>query len=94
MQRIVEDLDHRRRALFQESKAKIETFRLIAFQRARSRKGAEGDVAQTDDAEFESESLLSGAEWREFARWRNLARFQPPVIDLSESTGHDGGQAI
>jgi len=81
MRRIVDDLDHRRQALFQESKTRIEEFRQIAFQRARSKKDAEGDLAQTADAELDSESLLSGDERSELARWRNLARFQPPVID-------------
>ena len=55
MRRIVDDLDGRRRALFEEAVAKV--------------------------AEAEPESLLSEYERRELARWRNLARYQPPVID-------------
>jgi hypothetical protein len=47
MRRIVDDLDGRRRALFEEAKARIETLR----------------------------------EGRELAHWRNLARYQPPVVD-------------
>ncbi len=56
MRRIVDDLDGRRRALFEEAKMKIEAL-------------------------AKSESLLTEDERRELARWRNLARFQPPVID-------------
>ncbi|MGA3202487.1 MAG: alkaline phosphatase family protein [Bryobacteraceae bacterium] len=52
MRSIVDDLDGRRRALFEEAKPKIEELR---------QKGAEGEP--------------------ELARWRDLARFQPPVVD-------------
>ncbi len=58
MRRIVDDLDGRRRALFEEARTKVNTA-----------------------AAAESESRLSTDERRELARWRNLARFQPPVID-------------
>ena len=71
MRRILDDLDGRRRALFEEAPAKIEALRKVAVERARERK----------EAEAEPESLLSEDERRELARWRNLARFQPPVID-------------
>jgi predicted AlkP superfamily phosphohydrolase/phosphomutase/tetratricopeptide (TPR) repeat protein len=57
MRRIVDDLDGRRRALFEEAKTKIEALNTVA------------------------ESLLNEDERRELARWRNLARYQPPVID-------------
>jgi len=50
MRRIVDDLDGRRRALFEEAQTRIETLR---------------------DAAGEPE----------LARWRNLARYQPPVVD-------------
>jgi hypothetical protein len=61
MRRIVDDLDGRRRALFEEA-TRIEALR------ARR--------------EPESPSLSSGQdERRELARWRNLARYQPPVVD-------------
>jgi predicted AlkP superfamily phosphohydrolase/phosphomutase/tetratricopeptide (TPR) repeat protein len=55
MRRIVDDLDGRRRALFEEAKRKI--------------------------AERDPETELSGDQRRELARWRNLTRFQPPVVD-------------
>lgn len=81
MRRIVEDLDGRRRALFEKAKMRIDEFRQVSFERAREKKQAEADHAHTENAEVESESLLSGDERRELARWRNLARYQPPVID-------------
>ena len=56
MRRIVDDLEGRRRGLFEEAKTKIEGF-------------------------AESESSLNDDERRERARWRNLARYQPRVID-------------
>lgn len=65
MRRIADDLDGRRRALFEEAKTKIEGFHRISVERA---------------GESESE-LLKDDERRELARWRNLARFQPPVVD-------------
>jgi predicted AlkP superfamily phosphohydrolase/phosphomutase/tetratricopeptide (TPR) repeat protein len=76
MREIVDDLDGRRRALFEEAKAKIEALRKVAIERAREHKesGAEKPAA-------EPESLLSQDERKELARWRNLARYQPPVID-------------
>jgi predicted AlkP superfamily phosphohydrolase/phosphomutase/tetratricopeptide (TPR) repeat protein len=56
LRRIVDDLDGRRRVLFEDAKTKIEGF-------------------------AESESSLNDDERRERARWRNLARYQPRVID-------------
>jgi tetratricopeptide (TPR) repeat protein len=55
MRRIVDDLDGRRRALYEEAKARIEV------------RKAGGE--------------LSEDERRELARWQNLARYQPPVVD-------------
>ncbi len=55
MRRIVDDLDGRRRELFEEAVAKIE--------------------------EAAPESPGSENERRDLARWRNLTRFQPAVID-------------
>jgi predicted AlkP superfamily phosphohydrolase/phosphomutase/tetratricopeptide (TPR) repeat protein len=86
MQRIVDDLDGRRRALFEEAKTRIEVLRKVAVERANERKEAEADRVRTggigaEMAEAEPESLLSEDERRELARWRNLARYQPPVID-------------
>ena len=67
MRRIVDDLDGRRRALFEEARTKVDA-RL---------EGRPSESLSHD----ESESRLSADERRELARWRNLARFQPPVID-------------
>ena len=81
MRRIVDDLDGRRRALFEEAETKIEALRKVAVQRAHERKETEADEAQTEKAGTEPESLLSDDERRELSRWRNLARYHPPVTD-------------
>jgi predicted AlkP superfamily phosphohydrolase/phosphomutase/tetratricopeptide (TPR) repeat protein len=67
MRRIVDDLDGRRKALYEEAKTKIEAFG--AIERDRARENAEPMSALTED------------ERRELAHWRNLARFQPAVVD-------------
>jgi len=80
MRRIVEDLDARRRALFEEAKTKIEALRAVELARKREKAdGAETGQAAAEAAE--PKPLLSEDERRELARWRNLARFQPPVVD-------------
>jgi tetratricopeptide (TPR) repeat protein len=71
MRRIVDDLDGRRRALFEEAQTRIEASRTIALER----------LHQNKEAGTQPESMLSDDERRELARWRNLARYQPPVID-------------
>ena len=71
MRRIVDDLDGRRRALFEEAQTRIEESRTIALER----------LHQNKEAGTQPESMLSDDERRELARWRNLARYQPPVID-------------
>ncbi|MGA3023641.1 MAG: alkaline phosphatase family protein [Bryobacteraceae bacterium] len=81
MRRIVDDLAGRRRALFEEANKKIDALGRIAVERARERKEAAADRAPTENGEVESESLLSGDERRELARWRNLTRYQPPVTE-------------
>jgi tetratricopeptide (TPR) repeat protein len=86
MRRIVDDLDGRRRALFEEAAAKIEELRNTALERTRRRGEAEdgkpqGEPAAARKGEAEPESLLTENERRELARWRNLGRFQPPVVD-------------
>jgi tetratricopeptide (TPR) repeat protein len=67
MRRIVDDLDGRRRPLFEEAKAKVEAFEELAAERA--------EVGREPD------SLLSEDERRELARWRSLAQYQPAVTD-------------
>jgi len=77
MRRIVDDLDGRRRALFEEAKTKIDALRKAAVERAREKREAEADQAQTEKAAAEPESLLSEDERRELARSSNLVRYQP-----------------
>jgi tetratricopeptide (TPR) repeat protein len=60
MREIIDDLDGRRRALFEEAVVKVKELRKIAA----------GDEAEAD-----------GEQKKELARWKNLARYQPPVID-------------
>jgi predicted AlkP superfamily phosphohydrolase/phosphomutase/tetratricopeptide (TPR) repeat protein len=81
MRRIVDDLDGRRRALFKQALAKIDAFRRVAAERALEKNEAEPDHAQTEVSEVEPDSLLSGDERRQLAHWRNLARYQPAMID-------------
>ena len=56
MQRIVDDLDTRRRALFEQATHKVEALSHVVEE-------------------------LTEDQRRELARWRNLARFQPAVVD-------------
>jgi predicted AlkP superfamily phosphohydrolase/phosphomutase/tetratricopeptide (TPR) repeat protein len=103
MRRIVDDLDGRRRALFDEAKTKIEAWGQVVIERAAANRDREdhlrSDLAQTETgnrggADAEPESMpgpslnpplnhryLTDDERRELARWRNLERYQPPVID-------------
>jgi predicted AlkP superfamily phosphohydrolase/phosphomutase/tetratricopeptide (TPR) repeat protein len=60
MREIVDDLDGRRRALFEEAVVKVKELQKVAA----------GDEAEADDEQK-----------KELARWKNLARYQPPVID-------------
>ena len=82
IQRIANDLDGRRRALFEESRAKIDA--LLAIERARGLERAETDGAQEQKAgaaQTEPEPLLTEKERRELARWRDLARYQPGMAE-------------
>ena len=103
MRSIVDDLDGRRRALFEEAKTKIEAWGQVVIERA-AKAHVEADHAGTDQAQIETgeregagvepesppSRLLNGRflnddERRELARWRNLARYQPPVVDYLEA---------
>jgi hypothetical protein len=79
MRRIVDDLDGRRRALYEEATVKVAEFRKLAVERAGERKKAEPETGKAEEAE--PESLLSDDEQKDLARWRNLTRYQPPLID-------------
>jgi tetratricopeptide (TPR) repeat protein len=99
MERIVEDLDGRRRRLYVEAVERLIELHKLARQRFEERKNA--GAARSEDlekalrAEFEEDSLphagepprekheplLTPEERAELAKWRNLSRFQPPVID-------------
>jgi tetratricopeptide (TPR) repeat protein len=81
MRQIVDDLDGRRRALFEEAPQKIDTLRQLAAERARLRKPANADYAPTENGGGEPESVLSRDERRELTRWQSLARYQPAVVD-------------
>jgi predicted AlkP superfamily phosphohydrolase/phosphomutase/tetratricopeptide (TPR) repeat protein len=79
MRRIVDDLDGRRRTLFEEATVKVAEFRELAVERAGERTKAEPETGKGEEAE--PESPLSDDEQKDLARWRNLARYQPAVID-------------
>ena len=71
MRRIVDDLDGRRRALFEEAKTEIASLRQVMVDRAYERK----------EPEAEPELLLNDVERQQLTRWRNLARYHPAVVD-------------
>jgi predicted AlkP superfamily phosphohydrolase/phosphomutase/tetratricopeptide (TPR) repeat protein len=83
MRRIIDDLDGRRRALFEEALVKLAELRKIALTRARENAStiteAEGEAKAQEPPD--PESLLDADQKKDLARWRNLARYQPPVID-------------
>jgi len=82
MRRIVDDLDVRRRTLFEEARPKVAEFRKLAVDRARERGDEEPEKADPEERPEEGkEPLLKADERQEYAKWRNLARYQPPVID-------------
>ena len=70
MREIIDDLDGRRRALFEEAVLKVRELRKIA-----------AELGKTGDAK-DSESLLDDEQKKELARWKNLTRYRPPVIDV------------
>jgi predicted AlkP superfamily phosphohydrolase/phosphomutase/tetratricopeptide (TPR) repeat protein len=78
MRRILDDLDGRRRSLFEEARVKTEELRKVAMERAREQGNTEPDHTGPESL---FSSLLNDSERHELARWRNLARYQPPVID-------------
>jgi tetratricopeptide (TPR) repeat protein len=70
MRAIVEDLDGRRRALFEAAKTRVAELRKLAAERL-----------GPERAEGRKDSQLSDQEKEELEKWRNLARYQLPVID-------------
>ncbi len=73
MRAIVDDLDGRRRALYDEAVVKVVALRRHAAERAREKQG--------EPAPSDLESLLDDSQKKELAHWKNLARYQPPVIE-------------
>ena len=71
MRRIVDDLDGRRRKIFQEARRKVEELIKCGVERAHERR----------EPEAEPERMLSDDERSDLARWRRLARYQPAVVD-------------
>ena len=71
MRSIVEDLDGRRRAVYEEARRKVEDLLKAGIERAHDRR----------DPGASAETMLSADERRELAHWRNLARYQPGVVD-------------
>lgn len=77
MREIVDDLDGRRRELFREAAARVVELRKVAADLAAEKQSAEKEPTEALDPE----TLLSQEQRKELAKWRNLARYQPPVID-------------
>jgi tetratricopeptide (TPR) repeat protein/arylsulfatase A-like enzyme len=91
MRGIVDDLDGRRRALFEEALVKVAELRKIAGdlgrERLQKKKAGAETAAQSeqDEADGDPESLLGEDQRRDLAQWKNLARYQPPVVDYLEA---------
>ena len=87
MRRVVEDLDGRRRALFEEAVPKVEALRETGMERLKAKAAEKGEPepnpARSPDEKFEE--FFSPEELKEFKHWRNLARFQPPTVDYLKS---------
>src|SRR6185312_9405208 len=69
MREIVDDLDGRRRALYQEAREHLAELKAVATERAKEKPDAD------------PETLLDEGQKKDLKHWKNLARYQPPVID-------------
>jgi tetratricopeptide (TPR) repeat protein len=78
MRRIVDDLDGRRRAVYEQALGKVKEFLDIARKRAAERTPAPEPAA---DAYSLLLDLLTPEERKEFVKWRRLAQYQPAVVD-------------
>jgi predicted AlkP superfamily phosphohydrolase/phosphomutase/tetratricopeptide (TPR) repeat protein len=76
MKDIVDDLDGRRRQLFEEAKVHLKEFGEMIRQRRAERRAQ----AKAEDGK-KPEPFFTREERKEFAHWRRLSRFHPPVID-------------
>lgn len=88
MREIVDDLDGRRRRLFLESTARLQELFQLARERREERKAtlARPKASETGESpKPKHEPLLSPQEREEAARCRNLARYQPAVVDYLRS---------
>lgn len=84
MRAIVDDLDGRRRALFQEAARRLHELRKLAKQRRKERREArkaEGPPPPGEKREKKRESIFTPEERQEAVVCMNLLRFQPPVVD-------------
>jgi tetratricopeptide (TPR) repeat protein len=75
MRRIVNDLDGRRRALYQQAVGKVKEFLEVAKERSVDK------AADTPDTLSTLLGLLNPEERKEFVKWRRLANYQPAVVD-------------
>ena len=69
MRAIVDDLDGRRRGLFEQAKEHLAELRAVGVDRAKEKPGAA------------PETLYDEAQQKEQKHWQKLARYQPPVVD-------------
>jgi predicted AlkP superfamily phosphohydrolase/phosphomutase/tetratricopeptide (TPR) repeat protein len=99
MREIVDDMDGRRRALYEEAVEKMKPFRDLAAQRFDEKKAATGQTADPGEREREiayeldpranpeepREPLLEPDERAEMEKWRNLIRYQPALADYLQA---------
>ncbi|MGA7235314.1 MAG: alkaline phosphatase family protein [Bryobacteraceae bacterium] len=93
MREIVDDMDGRRRALYEEAVEKMKPFRDLVVRRFDEKKAAAGETADAEEREREiayeldpranpgeaRELLLQPDERAEMEKWRNLVRYQPAL---------------
>src|SRR5262249_55856686 len=99
MREIVDDMDGRRRALYEEAGEKMKPFRDLAARRFDEKKAAEGETPSDEERQREiayeldpratpdesREPLLKPEERAEMEKWRNLTRYQPALTDYLQA---------
>lgn len=81
MREIVDDLDGRRRKLFEQARTHLRELRTLVRARAKERNEAKSDTAPAGGTKPNRRPLLTPEERAKALHWQQLARFQPPVID-------------
>jgi predicted AlkP superfamily phosphohydrolase/phosphomutase/tetratricopeptide (TPR) repeat protein len=83
MRRVVEDLDTRRRQLYEDARARMKKMRQMAKARAAERKSAAAAAPPPAVAEkLRRELLFTPEERMEYRHARDLARYQPATVEF------------